>query len=430
MAIPCRVMAAGLRLTPKTPIPSFRTQYRTKSFVRAGQKRWLSQQRHGTAVEPTPLEQMESEASVEGDNGSDGTTEQVPKTTNTQAAVKTEKENQSPTEGLDGQEERRNANSKALGLLPQEIASPSNSGKKNETKPTAFVGRLASPTASRPPSTSTKDAKEGSSRTPEEERARQLKQQARQSGPLEAIMTSPSPDKANKTHPSMSPSKYVHHFDSYSLVKQLEEGGYTKGQSITAMKGVRALLAQNLDVAQESLVSKSDVENETYLFRAACSELATEIHNNRRIQDESVRQQRTHLQHEVDIVAQTLNQELTTLSDNVRGMFNDRRMTVREEQKSMDSAVQQITYKISTSLAGESKSEIEGVRWILIRRAVLGIIFMAFLAISTVRYATWLSQERAREAKRMADEEERRRLDGGKSDNSSPMDAAAILTAN
>ena len=75
------------------------------------------------------------------------------------------------------------------------------------------------------------------------------------------------------------------------------------------------------------------------MFRAACSELRQEIKNNRRLQDEQIRQQRTHLQHEVDILTQSLNQEASTLNDNVRGMFNDRKMTVREEQRTADSAV-------------------------------------------------------------------------------------------
>lgn len=61
--------------------------------------------------------------------------------------------------------------------------------------------------------------------------------------------------------------------------------------------------------------------------------------NNRRLEEEQLRQQRTHLQHEVDILTQTLNQEISTLNDNVRGMFNDRRMAVREEQKAVESSV-------------------------------------------------------------------------------------------
>ena len=78
---------------------------------------------------------------------------------------------------------------------------------------------------------------------------------------------------------------------------------------------------------------------ETYLFNAACSELSAEVKKNRRAADETMRQQRTLLQHEVDIVNQRMNQDLQTLNDDVKGMFNDRKMTVREEQRTMESKV-------------------------------------------------------------------------------------------
>jgi hypothetical protein len=152
--------------------------------------------------------------------------------------------------------------------------------------------------------------------------------------------TKPDPDSPRPTkHPHLTATPYIHHFDSYTLVKQLTAGGYTLHQAILSMKAIRTLLASNLDVAQSGLVSKADVENETYLFRAACSELSAEVHNNRRVADEQLRQQRTLLQHEVDILAQRLNQELLTLNDSVRGMFNDRSMAVREEQKALESRV-------------------------------------------------------------------------------------------
>lgn len=86
-------------------------------------------------------------------------------------------------------------------------------------------------------------------------------QQPGSKSPLDEVLGKEPPKKGHRTHPSMSPPPYVHHFDSYSMVKQLQDGGYTSSQAIEAMKGIRALLAQNLDVAQESLVSKSDVEN-------------------------------------------------------------------------------------------------------------------------------------------------------------------------
>lgn len=163
----------------------------------------------------------------------------------------------------------------------------------------------------------------------------------RATGPMDAVLHMEPPENAKPEDkpPYLTPPPYVHHFDSYSLVKQLEEGGYTQDQAITAMKAVRTLLAHNLDVAQGGLISKSDVENETYLFRAACAELSTEVKNNRRIADEALRQQRTMLQHEVDNTSQALNQELLVLNDNVRGMFSDRKMAVREEQKKAEGTV-------------------------------------------------------------------------------------------
>ena len=96
---------------------------------------------------------------------------------------------------------------------------------------------------------------------PLDPKTRQARDDAKSSGPLEAVLHMEPPAQVAKQHPTMSAKPYVHHFDSYSLVKQLQDGGYSPRQAIESMKGIRALLAQNLDVAQESLVSKSDVEN-------------------------------------------------------------------------------------------------------------------------------------------------------------------------
>jgi PleD family two-component response regulator len=52
-----------------------------------------------------------------------------------------------------------------------------------------------------------------------------------------------------------------------------------------------------------------------------------------------MRRERTQLQHEYDILNQKLTQELLILKDELTGMFNDRKMAVRMEQREMDSAV-------------------------------------------------------------------------------------------
>lgn len=70
------------------------------------------------------------------------------------------------------------------------------------------------------------------------------------------------------------------------------------------------------------------------------------------------------------------------------------------------------------------------MRWVLIRRSVLGIIFMAVLTLGTLRYASYLGHERQKEAERKAKEEEVIRMNAGRHDQSSGPDAAEILAAN
>lgn len=83
-----------------------------------------------------------------------------------------------------------------------------------------------------------------------------------QEKPLEKVLQMPAPSSPKKAKPPhLEAPPYVHHFDTYTLVKDLTKGGFTQDQSITMMKSVRSLLAANLDLAREGLVSKSDIEN-------------------------------------------------------------------------------------------------------------------------------------------------------------------------
>ncbi|KAI1637623.1 hypothetical protein F4809DRAFT_649739 [Biscogniauxia mediterranea] len=371
----------------------------TVAFSTSPQPRQAAFERHGKAVEPAPippeavkLPQSDKPASPPSSSSSEPEIQKQPK------------------------------------LKPK----PAKQAAKDPKEPTETAGKPDTAATASPPSGAAAAAGAGTisasaSPTPSPQQAA-TEAKMQQSGPMEAVLHMPAPDQPAHRHISTPP--YVHHFDSYTLVKQLEMGGYTRAQAITVMKAVRALLAQNLDVAQEGLVSKSDVDNETYLFRAACSELSSEVTNNRRIADEQTRQQRTMLQHEVDILTQRMSQDILTLKDDVKGMFNDRRMNVREEQRTMESAIQQINLKISVTLNSDSRTEIEGLRWVLIRRSVLGIIFMAVLTLGTLRYATYVSHERLREAEEKARQAEKLRRNGGREDHASPVDAAEILAAN
>ncbi|XHF96802.1 hypothetical protein AWENTII_000419 [Aspergillus wentii] len=204
--------------------------------------------------------------------------------------------------------------------------------------------------------------------------------------PLDSVFHMPSPSAfltpsgspgSDNRPPHMAPAPYVHHFDTYSLVRDLSKGAFTDDQSVTIMKAVRRILQNNLDFAKQSLTSKSDEENESYLFKAACSELQSSLQTARNAEIQRQRASRTQLQHESDILSQRLNQELAGLKDDIKGMFNDHKMTTREQQRSIDTSVQELNYKITVSLNSDGKSEIEGLRWILTRRAAMAVAISA-----------------------------------------------------
>lgn len=164
------------------------------------------------------------------------------------------------------------------------------------------------------------------------------------SNPMDTVLHMPSPaesaaEEKSKRSPYLQPPPYVHHFDTYTMVGNLEKGGFKHEQAVELMKAMRLILTENLDVARDGLVSKSDVENETYLFRAACSELRTEIQNNRKAEMEKQRAQRTQLQHEVDLLSQRMAQMLQAMQDDKKGAFDDRRMNVKVEQQALSNKV-------------------------------------------------------------------------------------------
>ena len=83
--------------------------------------------------------------------------------------------------------------------------------------------------------------------------------------PLETILHMPPPENLAEENaakpPHLQTPPYVHHFDTYTLVREVQKGGFTSEQAVTSMKALRGLLALNLDVAKAGLVSKYDVEN-------------------------------------------------------------------------------------------------------------------------------------------------------------------------
>lgn len=127
-----------------------------------------------------------------------------------------------------------------------------------------------------------------------------------------------------------------------------------------------------------------------YLFRAACSELRTTLQTSRHSEMQRQRSQRAHLQHEADILNQRMTQELMGLREDMKAMFHNRKMAVQEEKSKLDGKISELNYEITVLLNSDSKSEVEGLRWVLTRRAAMTIAMSACKCISLQNTCPWL----------------------------------------
>lgn len=338
------------------------------------------QRRYGPAVEPNlpppsrPKNDQATQKSDETMTGKDGahTTE-----SSTSASEDSQSQSQLESQSQPAQEDTQTSGADAA------ASSASEQAAAESTKPHATLEPVRSEEDSAPEiettNTFTSPSSTSSSGDVGEEMSQMPPYMNRSAFEEVYHMPSPptglTPTETPATHkpPHMSPAPYVHHFDTYSLVLDLSKGGYTSEQSITIMKAVRTILQNNLDFAKQSLTSKSDVENEEYLFKAACSELQQSLQTARNSEVQRQRASRTQLEHEIDILSQRLNQELSGMKDDIKGMFNDHKMATRENQRVIDTMVQELNYKITVSLNSDGKSEIEGLRWVLTRRAALTV---------------------------------------------------------
>lgn len=61
----------------------------------------------------------------------------------------------------------------------------------------------------------------------------------------------------------------------------------------------------------------------------------------------------------------------------LRGMFDDRKMVTRVEQREVENKIQELNYKITVTMGSDLKSEVEKLRWVTTRRGLIAIGVLA-----------------------------------------------------
>ncbi|KAI9475393.1 MAG: hypothetical protein EXX96DRAFT_573134 [Benjaminiella poitrasii] len=175
-----------------------------------------------------------------------------------------------------------------------------------------------------------------------------------------------------------------HHFDTYDLLTYLEGHGFKRKQAEIIMKGIKFRIRECTASVKQQLLLTSDLENETYLFKAALSELRTEIQVMRRNDIQMLQNELSLITREVDSLEQKLSESLADLKNEIQMDMNNRKNETREEQKAMDIKIQEINNKFTIRL-GDIRTEIEAVRWETIWKGLAGVV-SAGLTIAGLGY--------------------------------------------
>lgn len=104
------------------------------------------------------------------------------------------------------------------------------------------------------------------------------------------------------------------------------------------------------------------MENESYLYKAALSELRTEIQLLRRQDLQLLQAEASAVTHEVESVGQKLNEDIAIMKNEIALDTNSRKNETRELQQAIDMRIQELNNRLTVRL-GDMRTEIEAIRW-------------------------------------------------------------------
>ncbi|KAJ1967570.1 hypothetical protein H4R35_006672 [Dimargaris xerosporica] len=181
----------------------------------------------------------------------------------------------------------------------------------------------------------------------------------------------------------------AHPFDSFRVVQQLrDEGGFTTAQAIALMECLRACLTEGITSVHGDMLRKSDLDNSAHLFKAALTELRTEIRVLHEIDKAALKAELDGAEQDIDSLRHRLNEDMVNLKSEVQIDLNHYKSDQRASVQTMEEALQETNDRFVLSL-GIVRTEMEAVKWETTRKgimsiyggvAVVALFWMLFLA--------------------------------------------------
>ncbi|KAI9222752.1 hypothetical protein BC828DRAFT_364909 [Blastocladiella britannica] len=173
------------------------------------------------------------------------------------------------------------------------------------------------------------------------------------------------------------------HFNTWRMVAYLEAHGYARGQSVALMATMHHLLASTVRAAHADMITTLDVENETYLYKAALAELGTELRMTRQTDSAALKSELDRIARDLDHLAQRARDDISTAKSDLTIDLNNRKSEIREDGKVMEMRLQEVNNKL-TVLCSDIKTDVETLKFDATKDVLVRLFFGAVLLLAVM----------------------------------------------
>ncbi|KAK7695705.1 hypothetical protein QCA50_000341 [Cerrena zonata] len=194
------------------------------------------------------------------------------------------------------------------------------------------------------------------------------------------VLASPPPA---QSLPSPNHTLYANPpFNTHNFFRVLELS-FPTPTARALMRATRALLVDRLGAVKREALTVKDLESQAYLFRAALSELRTEVTMRTRNSSASVRAATGALRREVDALDGHMKEDLGTLKHEIQMELDNRKNEARNDLKRQDIQHEELLNK-SLITIGELRTMMEEARWDNMRNSVAALSAFLLLLVASM----------------------------------------------
>lgn len=202
------------------------------------------------------------------------------------------------------------------------------------------------------------------------------------------VPVNPTYDSSGSSSQHVSPSPRANPpFDTFRFFSALEKT-FPTPTARNLMRATRGLLVDRIGRVRRDALTVKDLESQAYLFKAALSELRTELTLLTRNESAAMRTASTALRKEVDVVDGRMKEDISNLKHEIQMELDSRKNEAKNDLKQMDIEIEGIHNKSLITL-GELRTLMEEVKWNNMRKSVVALGAFLLVIVLSMELLGW-----------------------------------------